>query len=566
MSASFTPTKPLLIQLLAALSVTTMLVGPSGAAAFDVDGAVISATVYPSAASVTRQIGFDIPAGSLELVLELKDANLDPNSVRVTGAADEPITLLGVDTRNVQTLADTGDRRRELETLIEARETDLAALGQRRTVAEAQARLVNKLVDGIPDALAGEEGGTLPSAEQLLSALETIGTAQSRVVDARLELDAQEKTIRDELDALRLELSSLPSRRNVLQAVIRVDAATDAAGQLELSYLTQALGWQPRYDLALSTGGDAPNLSIRSQASIVQRTGEDWSDVTVALSTARPSGATEAGVLPSEQVSFLPERPAPVPTMKRSNDTQLQLEGMVQGGLAEPVVMAEQAAQVDFGGYRATFTLPGKTNLPSGDGARTVLISAVDMAVELETRATPLLTTEAFLHAMGEVPEGITVLPGEASLSRDGDLVGRTFLPRLSAGAPFDIGFGADDSVVVERLVADRSTGETGIITSSNRDRTAVTISVQNFGDQYRAIRLLDRVPFAEAEDIEIETSFPNGNAPSQVDVDGRRGVLSWSFDLAPGASRTVEARHTITWPGDKEIMRNANWPVRPGR
>jgi uncharacterized protein (TIGR02231 family) len=242
----------------------------------------------------------------------------------------------------------------------------------------------------------------------------------------------------------------------------------------------------------------------------------------------------------------------------------LALESMAQADMAEPMMVREEVANAEFAGYRATFSLPGTSNLPSSDGARTVLIAQTDVDVALETRATPLLSPEAFLHAVGEVPDGITILPGQASLSRDGDLVGRMFLPQLSAGADFDIGFGADDSVTVERLVADRSTGETGIITSSNQDRTAVTIAVTNLSDRTRNIRLIDRVPFADADEIEIETSFPNGSTPSEIDLDGRRGVLGWTFELAPGTDREIEARHTITWPSDKQIMRNGGWPSRP--
>ncbi|MEN0088257.1 MAG: mucoidy inhibitor MuiA family protein, partial [Pseudomonadota bacterium] len=518
--------------LAAALLASTFWAGPAMAASFDVDSEVAQAVIYPSAASVTRAVPFDVPAGGHELVVELTGAGIDPNSVRLSGAAQGELTLVGVDTRRVEKLADTGERRRTLEEQISALQLELAAIGQRRSVAETQAQLVANLVNAIPTVFSADgEGAALPDAAQVLALLETVGQAQTRVVETRLQLGEEERTLNEQIVALQLELSSLPSRRDVLEAVIRIDAPAATNGELELSYLTNAVSWSPSYDLGLETTGETPRLNIRSQASIFQRTGEDWQNVALTLSTARPSGATQAGTLPAEQVSFLPPQPAPAPMATRSRGLEMQLEQLsVQDEAAVPKIIEEQAGQADFGGYRASFVLPGTRSLPTSDGQRAVLISQTDVEVELETRATPLLTTEAFLHATGSVPEGVTILPGQASLFRDGDLVGRTFLPRLTTGAQFDVGFGVDDAVIVERLVADRSTGETGIITSFNRERTAVTISVENLGDQPRSIRLIDRVPFSEADDIEIETSFPNNSAPNEIEANGQRGVLSWNF------------------------------------
>ncbi|MEO0496661.1 MAG: DUF4139 domain-containing protein [Pseudomonadota bacterium] len=552
-------------KLATSLALGTALATQGLAASFEVDGDVTAATIYPGAANVTRQITFDVPEGQHKLLVELAGANIDPNSVRLSGAAEGSIVLRGVDVRTVQKLADTGERRRRLEEQIASLNIELASIAQRQTVAEAQAQLVTNLVNTIPTVFSSEsESVVLPDAADILDILNTVGQAQAKVVETRLALAAEDRDTREQITALELELADMPSRRKVLEAAIRISSDGDASGTLALSYLTNAVSWSPGYDLALDTLDDQPMLAIRSQASIVQTTGEDWKDVALTLSTARPSGATEAGILPSEQVSFLRPRPAAAPMARNKTNGGIALESMVQADAAAPMMIREEAANAQFAGYRATFSLPELSDLPSSNGARTVLIAQTDVTVDLETRATPLLSAEAFLHAAGQVPDGLTILPGEASLTRDGDLVGRTFLPRLATGAEFDIGFGPDDSVNVERLVADRSTGETGIITSSNRDRTAVSISVANLADRPRAITVIDRVPFAEADDIEIETTFPNGAVPTQTDVDGRRGVLAWTFDLAPGATRTIEARHTITWPSDKQITRDGNWPIRP--
>jgi hypothetical protein len=41
---------------------------------------------------------------------------------------------------------------------------------------------------------------------------------------------------------------------------------------------------------------------------------------------------------------------------------------------------------------------------------------------------------------------------------------------------------------------------------------------------------------------------------PSERDVDDKRGVLAWSFELAPGAETTIKHGYKVTWPKDTEV------------
>ena len=64
---------------------------------------------------------------------------------------------------------------------------------------------------------------------------------------------------------------------------------------LALRYGVKTASWTPFYDARLATGekGAASTLAIARRASIQQKTGEDWDDVTLSLSSTRP-GATTA--------------------------------------------------------------------------------------------------------------------------------------------------------------------------------------------------------------------------------------------------------------------------------
>ncbi len=139
------------------------------------------------------------------------------------------------------------------------------------------------------------------------------------------------------------------------------------------------------------------------------------------------------------------------------------------------------------------------------------------------------------------------VLPGEALLFREGVLVGATSLPLIAPGAETELAFGALDTLRITREMPKRTGGETGILTTSNRQSEEVAIKVENLGSEAWPVRLMDQVPCSEQDDLAIEaTAKP---APTETDVDGQRGILAWDFTLQPGEQKTVTLGYTMTWP-----------------
>lgn len=72
-------------------------------------------------------------------------------------------------------------------------------------------------------------------------------------------------------------------------------------------------------------------------------------------------------------------------------------------------------------------------------------------------------------------------------------------------------------------------------------------MTVENLTDEAWPVRLLDQIPFSEQQDLTI--TYAADPAPSEVDVDGNRGVLAWTFDLAPHQTKVVKLDHVIQWP-----------------
>jgi hypothetical protein len=79
-----------------------------------------------------------------------------------------------------------------------------------------------------------------------------------------------------------------------------------------------------------------------------------------------------------------------------------------------------------------------------------------------------------------------------------------------------------------------------------------VEIEIRNLTGEAWNLRLIDRVPYSEEEDLEVRwTATPE---PAETDLDGARGILAWDLALAPGATEVVRLDHVLTWPANKVL------------
>jgi uncharacterized protein (TIGR02231 family) len=203
-------------------------------------------------------------------------------------------------------------------------------------------------------------------------------------------------------------------------------------------------------------------------------------------------------------------------------------------------------------GQTVVYQLPVKADV-SGDGTvRQLSIDSADIDVKLLARATPVLDTNAYLYATLTNGFSGPLLPGPTSVFRDGVYVGQGSMPFIAQGKEVVLPFGVLDGLTVKRNVLERTDGDSGILTTSNDRAERFELSVESVLTYAIPVTLYDRVPYTEQEDLEISVDYlPE---PSVKDVDGKRGVINWTFMLEPGQKQVVEFGYELSWPEDKQL------------
>lgn len=108
---------------------------------------------------------------------------------------------------------------------------------------------------------------------------------QESILSNKLESRRLQKALSD----LNMQIAEEGSKTSYGSAslILELQSPSSSKVKIELSYFHNDAGWTPTYDLRVNELSKPLNLVYK--ANIYQNTGEDWDDVSVSLSTARPN-------------------------------------------------------------------------------------------------------------------------------------------------------------------------------------------------------------------------------------------------------------------------------------
>jgi len=548
------------ISRLALALLATVAAAPlSLAADISLPSRIDAVTVFPDAAAVTRLGEAKLPAGQHVVLLRGLPATLDPASIRVEGHADGPLAIGSADIRRAP--ADTApsednqkrlrDLRGELSKVrgrIEAIEVQKKAVVDfARIAAEAAAK------DGKGFDIAQARAAWAAVGEGTAQANEGLQSESTRAADLEAEIRALEAVTG----------RPRPNAQPLVDLAIAVEAGRDLAAGFKVTYRVGNARWSPVYDAALDTVANGPvaKVSLVRRASVTQRTGEDWSDVELTLSTARVAGGATA---PEVQTQALALRD---PVVVFDADQARRQRNLAAGARQEaPMSMAapapmnevakavEQEASASATAFSAAFIAPGRVSASRDGSARVLRLSTHELDAPLLAKVAPALETRAYLSTNLTWGDDVPLLPGEVSLTRDGVFVGKARIGAIAAGDQFELGFGADDRIKVERVPVRRRDNDPSGWNSTRNQISDHRTTVTNLHRRPMRISVNDRIPVSENSAITVE-ALPTNTAPTEKIVQDRRGVMGWTHDYAPSEKREIRLGWRLRWPADRELV-----------
>ncbi len=530
---------------------------PAAAADLGVPSRIDAVTVYRSSARVTRVTRVDLPEGDSRVLLEGLPRELDDDSLRVEGKGGAGARLLGVSVEPVTRAQAPSAEVRAAEQKLEGLQDEDRALDDRGK----QARSRIQFVDSLRSTYADERARNLAvrgvrSAEWRDLAV-FVDAEQGRAASEVRRAEAARRDLGKKIAAARADLEKLSAKRSQTTKTVALEVSAERAGRLEihLSYAVPSASWHPIWDARLLPETGAVELALLG--SVRQRTGEDWTDARLSVSTAEPGRGLWVPELEPRFLQRMPAAPPPRPLARG------RAEGVVVGDLAAKLDRAAPAAaaaegaeekaletpeaEVAMGLLAATFTAPRRETVDGAGRARNVALARYQLRARLERTAAPRVDPAAYLTATIANDTGVPFLPGLARVSVGDELVGRAQVALTPPGGELKLAFGADARIEVERRVLDRRHETAGLLSKDEVVSYRIRTSVKNRYGAPVAVRLLDLVPVSRDEAIRV--TFLDGSTPATSEDPERPGVRSWELSLEPRQERVVELRYEVRHP-----------------
>jgi uncharacterized protein (TIGR02231 family) len=137
---------------------------------------------------------------------------------------------------------------------------------------------------------------------------------------------------------------------------------------------------------------------------------------------------------------------------------------------------------------------------------------------------------------------------------RDNTFVGSGRLGLVAPGDAVDLGFGADDKVKITRVPMRRKENEPNWLGQTKTEVREFKTTVKNLHDFPVRVTMIDQIPISENTAIIIE-QLPQTTPPTEKQVADKRGVMSWTYDLAPGEAKDIRLAYRMKWPAEREVV-----------
>ncbi|MFF5725035.1 mucoidy inhibitor MuiA family protein [[Kitasatospora] papulosa] len=354
---------------------------------------------------------------------------------------------------------------------------------------------------------------------------------QLRVVEARLAAVSDE---RGEAERA-MRLTEEEPAALVGHIELTVESAAAGPVELRLSHLSPCALWRPAYRAVLV--GDS--LTLETDVMVWQRTGEDWQDVRLTLSTARSALATEPPPLREDRLT-LTDRSA---AERRTVGVEVREEETHTLGAASVVGLPG----VDDGGEARVLRSPARVSVPGDGRAHRVPQSSFTTEARSKYVCSPELSPLVTQVARFDNRSGHALLAGPVDLVRGSGFVGRGTLNFSAPGAPCELAFGSCDDHRVVRQASE--TRETAGLTQRTVLTRKVQLHLSRFsppGEQGdRVVTLRERLPVSEVSAVDVR--LRKDSCAPEPDVVDAEGIARWDVALPPDGRRTVTLVYEVS-------------------
>lgn len=385
--------------------------------------------------------------------------------------------------------------------------------------------------------------------EQLIKLTEFYRKRMLEIDNQTFLLNEQKSILDESIAKINKQFSEEQTHKNTnrKELILEILAENEMNLNLGVSYIVSNAGWVPSYDLrALST---KKPLEIVYKGKIYQKTGQNWKNVKLFVSTYRPSYNQNRPILSPLYVAEY--------TAYNNEDAKVGYEKKAKAELSNSYQMrAEVAAPsqipvatVSDNQMNVLYELNYNQTILSQEKEQYVILDKKNVESSYRYHTVPKLNNQVFLMAFVKNWQNLNLISGEANIYFEDNYIGKTNITSNYVKDEFPISLGVDERIVVKRLKLEDKTAQKSF--NSNKFETeSYEISIRNNTKETIELEVLDQIPLSENQKITVKTlNIGDG------DFDTKTGSILWNRKINSGASEKINFSYEVKYPKEMQIQ-----------
>ena len=378
--------------------------------------------------------------------------------------------------------------------------------------------------------------------------LKFLGDEMLKIKTRIAQIERRRIDLKEKSDGLKKELNDIRAHQQDRKTVIfDVQAKKSGKYRIDLFYIIYGANWHTYYELRADLA--AAKVAVTYFGKIVQRTGEDWINARIALSTAQP---VLGGTAPEPEPWYIDiYTPRPVKQHRAVAAKSAAAPAEIEAR-SEMVDEFEALPPIVDTGIAITYPLSGHYTIKSGEPEKKVQITDQKLNAQYEYFIVPRLAELAYSTGRLVNNTDYLFLSGEANTYVGDDFTGKVYLKTIAPDEKTTISFGVDDRVKVERKTKKYHVKKSGLVKKLTKYEFIYENKIKNFHNQAVKCKIIDQVPITESPEIKVSDIKIE---PVPIKKDKDRRIYQWETSIPPGKEYKIKVAFSVEAPGDRDIQ-----------
>ncbi|WET49183.1 DUF4139 domain-containing protein [Chryseobacterium indologenes] len=386
--------------------------------------------------------------------------------------------------------------------------------------------------------------------EQLIKLTEFYRKRMLEIDNQVFLLNEQKSTLDKSIAKLNKQSEEEQTHKNTNRKELLLEILADHNTSLNLgvSYIVSDAGWIPSYDLRAESVKKP--LEMVYKGKIYQKTGQDWKNIKLFVSTYRPSYNQNRPILsPLYVAEYTAHNPMQeVAEYKFKKETALtNAYQMRQDITARPSQVP--IASVSDNQMNVIYELNYNQTILSQEKEQYVILDKKQIDAAYKYHTVPKINNQVFLMAFVKNWQNLNLINGEANIYFEDNYIGKTNITSNYVKEEFPISLGIDERITVKRIKVEDKASQRAM--NSNKWETETyQISIRNNTKEGIELEVLDQLPISENSKISIKAIQTEGG-----NLDEKTGSILWNKTISSGGSEKINFSYEVKYPKDMQIQ-----------